>query len=280
MLGTHKSEQDDAYQRPCRKSVLVIHYLQQDSEAPIQGPAPPVLQRYAKKILAMNYHDWTECVRAFSEGLRMLPGEIDITIEIDPPLESQQIDTLADRWSNGLPASLRQLWSEGSARVNCPYVWTPSPDELPSLNEVFEDNDYIYGGARFEHAEQIYPGNSGADAGDEDMAAVLGKAGLELWCRCAVFLHVGNGDCLGLDPESDAEDPSVVYLVHDDDESSVISPSFSEFLAAWQELCYIGPEFWLLDYWIDGDRGVIDTTKNKTAELHRLLTRRPQTTKA
>ncbi len=228
----------------------------------------------------MNYHTWTERVRAFSEGLRMLPGEIDSTLEIDPPFGVQQIDALAVRWPTGLPASLRQLWSEGSARVNCPYAWTPPSDELPSLSEIFEHSDYIYGGARFVHAEEIYPGNSGADADDKDMADVLGKAGLDFWCRCAVFLQVGNGDCLGLDPESGIDDPPVVYLVHDEDESSVISPSLSEFLVAWEELSYIGPEFWLLDYWVDADRGAIDTAKHKTTELRRLLTPRPTTTKA
>jgi hypothetical protein len=228
----------------------------------------------------MNYQDWTERVRAFTEALRMLPGEINVTIEIDPPLNAQQIDALAGRWPTGLPTSLRRLWNEGSSRVNCPYVWRPSPDEVPILNEVFEYNNYIYGGARFEPAEQTYPGNSGADPDDEDMADVLGKTGLELHCRCAVFLHVGNGDCLGLDPANGADDPPVVYLVHDDDTSSVISPTFSEFLASWQELCYIGPEFWLLDYWIDRDRGVIDTTKHRTAELRRLLTPRIDKKKA
>ncbi len=34
----------------------------------------------------MNYHKWTEHVRSFSEALRHLPGEMEVTLEIAPPL--------------------------------------------------------------------------------------------------------------------------------------------------------------------------------------------------
>ena len=112
------------------------------------------------------------------------------------------------------------------------------------------------------------------------MVETIGRGGLDLWCRCAVFLHVGNGDCLGLDPSTNLDDPAVVYLLHDGEESGQISPTFSDFLAAWEALSYIGPEFWLLDYWLDWDRGEIDCKKHKTTELRNLLAPRDETTKA
>lgn len=227
-----------------------------------------------------DYSKWVERVRHFSEALRLLPGEINVNVSIAPPIDEETLRVVSSKWPSGLPAVLRQLWSDGSSCIDCKYWWRPPSEELPKLHEVFESNNFIYGGVRFEPASEVFPGNSGVKPDDEEMAEAFGESGLELWSRCAVFLHVGNGDCLGLDPESGSDDPPVVYLVHDDDESGVISPSLSEFLAAWQELSYIGPEFWLLDYWLDADRQGLDITKHKTEELRRLLTPRPQTTKA
>jgi hypothetical protein len=228
----------------------------------------------------MDYSEWTEHVRAFAETLRGLPGEIEVNLQIDPPLDDISISALADKWPEKIPDSLRHLWREGSGRVNCDYVWTPPDDELPRLNEVFKDQDAIYGGPRFAPAEQIYPGNAGIDPGDNELAGFLGAEQFALWCRSAVFLQVGNGDCLALDSASNADDPPVVYLIHDDDGSSIISRSLSEFLTAWRELAFIGPEGWLLDYWVDWDRGAIDVSKHNAAELRALLTPRPPAAKA
>lgn len=223
----------------------------------------------------MDYRAWIDHVRAFSEGLHKLPGEINCTITIDPPLAAADVAALESKWPTGLPESLKDLWAHGSGAVNCRYVWTPPQAELPRLHEIFESNNYIYGGVRFEPAHEIFPGNSGANPEDKNMLEVLGRRDLDLWCSCALFLHVGNGDCLGLDTQKNQSDPPVVYLVHDQPESDYISPSFSQFIRDWTELSFIGPEFWLLDYWIDREKMKIDTTKHKTDELRRLLSPRP-----
>lgn len=222
----------------------------------------------------INYSQWIERARTFSEGLRRLPGEINVGVEIAPPISEEQLEDVSAKWGGRPPAALLSFWREGSAAIDCAYWWKPPDHELPSLHEVFESNNFIYGGVRFFHATNIFPGNGGANPHDKDMLEVFGKSGMELWCRCAVFLHVGNGDCLGLDTSTNWDDPAVVYLLHDGEESGQISPTFSGFLAAWEELCYIGPEFWFLDYWLDWDRGEIDCTKHKTAELRKLLTPR------
>jgi hypothetical protein len=222
----------------------------------------------------MNYHAWVTQVKRFSENLRALPGEVNATTEVDPPLSADEITGISAKWKTGIPDSLRRLWRDGSSRINCRFVWSPPQDELPRLHEVFEYNDYIYGGVRFQPAQEIFPGNSGADTNDENMLGTLGRRDLDLWCRSAVFLHVGNGDCLGLDPLRNPSDPAVVYLVHDEPESGYISQSFTEFLRDWTELSFIGPELWLLDYWIDHEEGRIDTTMHKTDDLRRLLSPR------
>jgi len=229
----------------------------------------------------MNYRAWIDHVRAFAEGLQKVPGKIACTIQIDPPLSSAALSDLESKWSNGLPESLKDLWTWGSGRVSCQYVWTPTREELPRLNEIFESNDYIYGGDRFEPAHALFPGNSGADPNDMEMLGPLGRRDFDRLCKSALFLHVGNGDYLGLDTEKNPSDPPVVYHMHDEPASFYLSPSFSSFLKDWTELSFIGPEFWLLDYWFvrengrnDRENGRIDTTRHKTDDLRRLLSPR------
>ncbi len=222
----------------------------------------------------MDYREWTNHVTNFAESLRELPGEIDVNLQIDPPLDEASISALAGNWADKIPQSLQSLWREGSGRVNCDYAWAPPADELPRLEEVFDGEDAIYGGPRFEPAEKIYPGNSGINPDHPELAEFYGVEQFELWGRAAVFLQVGNGDQLALDAQVNADDPPVVYLVHDDDCSSVISPSLSDFLTAWRELSFIGPEFWLLDHWFDWERKTIDLSMHKTSELRELLTPR------
>ncbi len=220
----------------------------------------------------MNYRDWTDRVRLFSESLRRLPGDIEVSIEIAPPVSQRELDELSPKWPTGIPESLRKLWTEGSAQINCPYYWEPPSYQLAELKSVFDYNNYIYGGARFYPPNEVFPGNSGAEIDDLLVRETLGKFGQELWCRSAVFLHVGNGDCLGLDPESNSVDPRVAYLLHDGEETDYIADSFSEFLATWEEVSYIGPEIWLLDYWIDPATQRIDPNRYKTGTLRKLLT--------
>ena len=102
----------------------------------------------------MDYAEWVRHVSAFAESLHGIPGEIDVNIQIDPPLDDASISALSDNWAGKIPQSLQSLWREGSGRVNCDYVWTPSADELPRLEEVFEGEDAIYGGPRFEQNRQ------------------------------------------------------------------------------------------------------------------------------
>lgn len=223
----------------------------------------------------IDYSKWVECVRDFSEALQHIPGEISVNVRIKPPINEEELREVTGKWPNGLPSVLKALWQNGSSHIDCNYSWTPPSEELPKLLEIFPYNNAIYGGVRFEPATEIFPGNSGIDPNDEEMAKLFAEKEFELWTRCAVFLHVGNGDCLGLDPEEGNDDPPVIYLFHDIDESRVISPSLSEFLIVWQELCYIGPESWLMYYWFNEKCGKLNVAEHKTEDLRKLLTPRP-----
>ena len=219
----------------------------------------------------MDYRAWVERVRNFPETLRRLPGEIHYTVEIDSPLSEANVAKLELSWSNGVPAALANLWIRGSGRVSCRYIWEPPPDGLPRLREVFPSQTRLYGGPRFEPAHQIFPRNSGADSHDEKILRTLGRRDLDLWCSSALFLHVGNGDCLGLDTYADPANPPVVYLFHDQPGSEQISRTLDDFIQDWTELAFVGPELWLLDSWVDRGTGKLDLAKHKTAGLRNLF---------
>ena len=92
-----------------------------------------------------------------------------------------------------------------------------------------------------------------------------------IWESALPFVALDNGDYLALDLHADASDPPVVYLCHDD-ESLLLARNFPEFLAAWERLCYLGPEHWLLEPFI-GDSG-LDAESERAKSLRALLLQR------
>jgi hypothetical protein len=62
----------------------------------------------------------------------------------------------------------------------------------------------------------------------------------------------------------------VLYLSHDGD-TAHLADSFTAFLMAWERLCYLGPEIWLLDRFL-GDDGILAPGSPLRADrLRRLL---------
>lgn len=228
----------------------------------------------------MDYRAWTDRAVKFLEDMRALPGKINVTLEIAPPLNASDLDSIQRRWERHLPAALIRFWTEGSACLKGQYVWTPPATELKALNEVFEYNNYIYGGPRFISASEVDP--SPIDTSDFYGDIMSGDSEscqrtLDLWGRAIVLLHVGNGDCLGIDPGApggDRDDPPVVYLVHDDSSSDYIAASFTQFLLVWEQLSYIGPEFWLIHYWLDPATKSLSPERHHTQKLKDLLSPR------
>jgi hypothetical protein len=228
----------------------------------------------------MDYKSWVSRSIAFLEGIRALPGEPYLTIEIAPPLTSAELGRIQSNWHRHLPAELVRFWLEGSANLSGRYGWRPPAEELPSLREVFEYSHSVYGGPRFIAASKVNPNPRdtsyfGGDimTGDAEEC----QRTIDLWGRSIIIMHVDNGDCLGLDPEApgcDPDDPPVVYLVHDDSSSDQICPRFTTFLSIWEELSYVGPENWLLNKWLDKNSKTLSTNLHHTSELRRLLTPR------
>ncbi len=170
-----------------------------------------------------DFREWTEKVRSFTERLKKLPGIDRLDFKIKPPASARKLAALAEKWPRGLPAVLRDFWSSSSAELCCQYIWEPEDQEKEWGRFAIKS---FYGGIHF-GTQNVYPGNSGADPRDENMRHVLGKEGQELLCRSALFHMFGDGDCLGLDPTVNYDDPAVVYLVHDDKTSTQVASTFT-----------------------------------------------------
>lgn len=219
----------------------------------------------------MNFTAWVNEAKRFCQSLETLEGITRFEFEVAAPLGQDELSALEARWSHGLPVALRDFWTQGSAHFHCVYVWTPPAHKLSKMKTIFPHQSFIYGGPRFESAEHVYPGNSGMEPGCEDMEEAIGELAYRWWCEAAVIMYVGNGDLIALDQTADSQEPPVVYLSHDDESSAVIAPSLSYFLEAWAELCFIGPEIWLLEPWLGEFTRRIDPDRHRTPELKALL---------
>ena len=73
-----------------------------------------------------------------------------------------------------------------------------------------------------------------------------------IWKRTLPFIHVANGDTVGLHITDIPDSMPVVYLSHEEPaQVTVLSESLEQFLADWERLAYLGPEIWLLDHFLD-----------------------------
>lgn len=215
----------------------------------------------------MNYRAWVENALDFTRSLGSLGGDIEITAEAAPPLDLAGLAAISSAWPTRLPRELIRFWTEGSAHLNCTYYWEPPQARMEEYRAVFPYGDYALGGAAFAPAAFAKPIDT-ADWGDDGAAVdpvdarlrqivsgAFGPAGdltptdpdatrdwLATWRRCIIFLLVGNGDCLGLDPGApgtDPNDPAVVYLCHESPRITRVAGRFTTFMQVWEKLCYI-----------------------------------------
>ena len=216
----------------------------------------------------IDYASWVQRAKDFTVGLEgRLAGEWEVESSVAPPMDEPDLVGVENVLERKLPSSLRSFFQHGSRYCECRYVWTPNGISQDQINALFPDNGWIYGGARLcdvqdlaELLEECQMVAEGFEEAPEQEA---------LWLNALPFAWIRNGDKLGLDMRQ-KEQPPVVYLAHDDD-SKVIAPDFDAFLEAWERLCYIGPEIWLLEEFINPETGFLDANTAKATELRRLF---------
>ena len=213
---------------------------------------------------------WVHRAQSFGQSLRAVPGAQVESLHLEPPLGVHEADALGRVLRRPLPAALRAFLVTGSAGLDCRYTYAPGEDaETAELSALFPDQTSIYGGARLCAAEQLADyAQSCAEWASETWVSEE-PAQAAVWRSALPFAALDNGDYLALDVRQPADDPPVLYLSHDD-ESLELAASFTEFLAVWERLCYLGPEIWLLAEFLTESKH-LNADGQKAERLRRLL---------
>jgi hypothetical protein len=190
-------------------------------------------------------------------------------------LSREETDALRRRLGSEIPDALRGFLERGAASVACRYTFEYDPDdeaEAAAFLKLFPSQTSIYGGPVFGPADMLpdFARSCAEWAKQFDEAGDVAEG--RRWRHALPIVAVENGDYVALDgagPGRDPSDPPVLYLSHEG-ESGLLAASFTEFLAAWERLCYLGPEVWLLDVF-RGPDAFIAAEGPAVAEFRRLL---------
>jgi len=220
-------------------------------------------------------------VASAGEFMRGLPDRLDhvdpdeLEFEAAPPLKNREFQKLAKALQQPLPEPLKRFLLEGSAEIRFRYCWEPKARSKPrkTLQSLISRKD-IWGGAAICPASQIAEMQRicGEYANDPQFWLVDFPDEQALWKRSVPFVMMDNHDFLALDlgPTKRRKNPPVVYLCHDGD-SSEIAPSFDVFMHEWQNVCYVGPEIWLLEPFRDEGTGHLDSQGDAASALRSMF---------
>lgn len=223
-----------------------------------------------------RYASWIRRAESFVRRLNYLPGQWGISVAIEDPITTSQADELDKELPFGLPAPLRELYTEGAGRCKCNYRWKPNEEHLHLVRDVFEHELSFNGGPEFLPWTELLEAHGMHDwwGGYDDSPPGIEAAALNVWRHSVPFISVGNGDHVALHVTDDARSMPVVYLCHDDSDNPVtrISSSFDQFLSDWEKLCYVGPEIWLLSTFLsDGAQGELNVEQEKSRKWREVM---------
>jgi len=216
-----------------------------------------------------DYATWVARAQAFTGALGRLAGAEVRSTAVAPPVREAELAPVERTLGARLPASLRAFFTRGAAGLDCGYAFEPGGEALDRLQGLLPDEERIYGGARIGPVSELPDFSAGVHGWAEDTWIAEEPAQRIIWESALPFARLDNGDYLALDLRTGEADPPVVYLSHDDDSSS-IAPNLVAFLDAWERLCYLGPEHWLLLEFTDAE-GNLDPDSDRAARLRDLF---------
>ena len=220
-------------------------------------------------MTAFDDTGWVARAQAFVDRIAKLPAVEVRSRDVDPPLAPGDVDRLAAALGRPIPDALRRFLTHGSSRVDCAYAYEPVGGGLEELRALLPDEMRIFGGARLCAAADLPEYARSAAAWMRETWVADDPGQRPLWEAALPFAALANGDFLALDTRGGSPDPPVLYLCHDD-ASSALAPAFTEFLRRWEELCYLGPEHWLLDPFRAAD-GMLDARTPRADRLRALF---------
>ena len=222
-----------------------------------------------------DFAGWVRRATQFTDAERHRPGFAVEASAAAPPLSRSEGDALSRHLGQPLPASLRAFLERGTASITCRYTFEYDPEdetEAETFLALFPYETSIYGGASIGPASELPDYARSCSEWAQNFNDAGDAASARVWGNTLPIISVANGDYLALDHGGDAAasaDPPVVYLSHDE-ESVRLAASFTGFLTVWEQLCYLGPEIWLLDAFRGSD-GLLEAEASAAQKLRSLL---------
>lgn len=218
-----------------------------------------------------DHNAWIARTRAFALSLQGRDDTEARFIALAPPATEGDIADVERVLGATIPLSLRDFFTRGSAHVDWVYTLNPKGGAQDRLHIVLPDVNRIFGGARVGPAFELHDFVRSVRQWATDTWVADEPAQRGIWESALPFARLDNGDYLAVDGRRHETDAPILYLNHDD-ESFVIAPHFVAFLEAWEQLCYIGPEHWLLGSFT-APGGYLDPTSERAEQLRRLFVR-------
>ncbi|WP_254509143.1 SMI1/KNR4 family protein [Anatilimnocola floriformis] len=191
----------------------------------------------------LDYARWLSDSASFLDAMRGLPGDIQIELNIAPPVELSELASLQNASRLRIPTSLKQFWMQGSRHARGTYSWD-APAAFRSQIEVAFSNwssTHVWGGPEFTPAEDVCRLTHDLVSWSEGFGEEYPRDA-RLWLHSFPLIPAGNGDHVGLYVRDDTDDPPVVFLCHDGG-SAIIAPNLDTFLRRWEDVGYLGVEF-------------------------------------
>jgi len=153
------------------------------------------------------------------------------------------------------------------------YSWEIEVDDsvaLANLSEIFGySRSDLWGGGAFCFASSLVDYQLKVQEWAHNTWVAEDPDEFAKWNKAIPIMEMPNGDFLSLDGRESNANPRVLYLAHDD-VSPVIAKSFTTFLNDWAKVCFVGPEYWMLEPFLSRE-GLLDSGGNKARQLRSLL---------
>ncbi len=220
-----------------------------------------------------DFAAWTHRASTFLRRLIRLPGEIGIADSIEPPGDSEFDQEWLHSKECDLPSEIRHFVSTASARCSFWYRWVPPPDLCRSVSDLLGERTAITGGGDMcELAKYCVSGKLSNPFGIPNLYPPYSDSvALERRHGRTPIMQFQSGVAISLGTAIDGIRPVLYVTKAGEGPCRVLSPSFEQFLLAWEKTCYTDADLDGLAPWLDTTTGQLVPDADKSREFCRIL---------
>lgn len=194
----------------------------------------------------LDYQRWINRAVQYIKSIPPLPGKLEISGSVQPPIDNAEVDRLAEACRLPIPDSLRRFWTTGMSGADLCYNWEPVPPQFEHQMSLVSGErflDCFSGGLEMLSADEVVSLSHEMPSWAEGMSPEYPKDA-RIWNHSLPLIHILNGDYVGLYLRDDLTDPPVVYMCHEAcGVSDILAENLDDFLQGWEKLCYISMDF-------------------------------------